>query len=48
MASLQDEVLKVVREGLCRRMYDWSKVPKAFVMVRNELTVSDQISLQSS
>ena len=44
--SFEDEELKVVRE--CLQSGDWEKAPKAFVMVRNELTNVGQIVLQGT
>ena len=44
--SFQDEELEVVRE--CLQSGDWKKAPKAFVMVRNELTNVGQIVLRGT
>ena len=44
--SFQDEELEVVRE--CLQSGDWEKAPKAFVMVRNELTNVGQIVLRGT
>ena len=44
--SFEDEELKVVRE--CLQSGDWEKAPKAFVMVRNELTNVGQIVLRGT
>ena len=44
--SFEDEELKVVRE--CLQSGDWKKAPKAFVMVRNELTNVGQIVLRGT
>ena len=43
-ASFQEEELKVVHE--CLHSGDWEKAPKAFVIVRNELTNIGQIVLR--
>ena len=45
-ASSQDKELKVVRE--CLQKDDWSEAPKAFVMVRNELTSVGQVVLRGT
>ena len=45
-ASFQGEELEVVRE--CLQTGDWEKAPKAFVMVRNELTNIGQIVLRGT